>query len=117
MVDCTHLERRATNGKAAHETSAVPGKSAGALALPPLAACPLLLICHKALTNGHETHFVAAGGQVKSMTSWLAFMFFGSSRERILGIKLPPPNLQPGYEEQAKRFIDSVADRVFAAAS
>ena len=40
-----------------------------------------------------KTHFVAAGGQVKSMTSWLGFMFLGEPRRHVLGIQLPKPNL------------------------
>ena len=62
-----------------------------------------------------ETHFVAAGGQVESMLSWLLFMFFGGPRGHFLGIKLPAPNLEPGYEEQARSFADTVLDRVVGA--
>lgn len=58
-----------------------------------------------------ETHFVSAGGQVMSMVSWLTFMFFGGPKERLLGIKLPSPNLQPDFAEQARTFINGVADR------
>ena len=60
-----------------------------------------------------ETHFLAAGNQVMSMLSWLAFMFFGGPRGHFLGIPLPKPNLKPDYEEQAKTFVDAVADDVF----
>ncbi len=57
-----------------------------------------------------KTHFVVAGGQVKSMLSWLGYMKHGGPQERVLGMKMPPPNLQPGYVEQAHRFIDEVVD-------
>ena len=59
-----------------------------------------------------ETHFVAAGNQVMSMTSWLAYMFFGGPRGHFLGIPLPKPNLQPGYEEQTRGFADRLVDGV-----
>lgn len=59
-----------------------------------------------------ETHFLAAGGQVRSMLSWLSFMFFGGPRGHFLGIPLPPPNLKPDFEEQAKSFADSLVESV-----
>ncbi len=59
-----------------------------------------------------KTHFVAAGGQVKSMLSWLGYMKHGEPRERVMGLKMPPPNLQPDFEEQAKTFADGLVDRV-----
>ena len=55
-----------------------------------------------------ETHFTADGGQVRSMLSWLAYMKSGQPRERILGVKMPKPNLRPGFEQQARTFIDRV---------
>jgi flavodoxin len=59
-----------------------------------------------------NTHFVAAGGQVKSMLSWLGYMRHGEPQERAMGMKMPPPNLKPDYEEQARSFIAAVVDRV-----
>ena len=61
-----------------------------------------------------ETHFVAAGGQVKSMLSWLGYMKSGQPQERVFGMKMPAPNLQPGFEEQGRSFINRVADRALA---
>ncbi len=58
-----------------------------------------------------KTHFVAAGGQVKSMLSWLGYLKHGEPQERVMGLKMPPPNLKPDYEEQARSFIDSVIDQ------
>ena len=60
-----------------------------------------------------QTHFLAAGGQVKSMLSWLAYMKHGEAQERAFGLKMPPPNLKPDFETQAKRFIEELGDRVF----
>lgn len=59
-----------------------------------------------------KTHFVVAGGQVKSMLSWLGYMKHGEPQERVLGLKMPPPNLKPDFEEQARSFADAVLDRV-----
>jgi flavodoxin len=59
-----------------------------------------------------KTHFVAAGGQVKSMLSWLGYMKHGEPQERVMGLKMPAPNLQPDFEEQAKAFADGLVDRV-----
>jgi menaquinone-dependent protoporphyrinogen IX oxidase len=59
-----------------------------------------------------QTHFVAAGGQVKSMMSWLGYMKQGEPQNRSLGLTLPPPNLRPDFEEQAKTFADGLVDRV-----
>lgn len=53
-----------------------------------------------------KTHFVVAGGQVKSMLSWLGYMKHGEPQQRVMGLKMPPPNLQPGFEDQAKTFVD-----------
>ena len=52
---------------------------------------------------------------VESMLSWLLFMFFGGPRGHFLGIKLPAPNLKPGYEEQARSFADTLLDCVVGA--
>ena len=59
-----------------------------------------------------KTHFVVAGGQVKSMLSWLGYMKHGEPQARVFGLKMPPPNLKPDYEEQARGFVDGVLDRV-----
>jgi menaquinone-dependent protoporphyrinogen IX oxidase len=56
-----------------------------------------------------ETHFTADGGQVTSMLSWLAYMKRGEPRERILGVKMPKPNLKPDFEQQARDFVTRIA--------
>ena len=55
-----------------------------------------------------QAHFVAAGGQVKSMLSWLGYMKHAAPQERSLGLKLPPPNLRPDFEDQAQTFADGL---------
>ena len=59
-----------------------------------------------------KTHFVSAGGQVKSMMSWPGYTKHGEPLKRSMGLKLPPPNLQPDFDEQAKNFADGLVDRV-----
>src|SRR3954454_2686389 len=59
-----------------------------------------------------KAHFVSAGGQVKSMLSWLGYMRHGEPKQRSLGLKLPPPNLRSDFEEQASTFADGLLDRV-----
>lgn len=63
-----------------------------------------------------RTHFVVAGGQVKSMLAWLGYMKHGEPQERVMGMTMPPPNLKPDFEEQARSFVDVVADRVLGPA-
>ena len=46
------------------------------------------------------------------MLSWLAYMKHAEARKRVFGMTMPPPNLQPGYEEQARSFIIGVVDRI-----
>lgn len=60
-----------------------------------------------------ETHFVAKGNQVQSMLSWLSFMFGFTYFNRML--RLPPTNLQPGFETQARQFAERLADRALGA--
>ena len=60
-----------------------------------------------------KTHFVVAGGQVKSMLSWLGYMKHGEPQERVMGLKMPSPYLKPDFEEQARSFIDGLVDDVF----
>jgi flavodoxin len=53
-----------------------------------------------------KTHFVVAGGQVKSMLAWLGYMKHGEPQDRVMGLKMPAPNLRPDFEEQASAFVD-----------
>ena len=59
-----------------------------------------------------ETHFLAAGNQVKSMMSWLSYMRSGEMKERWFGVKIPPTNLKPDFEEQAREFANRLLDLV-----
>jgi len=64
-----------------------------------------------------KTHFVAAGGQVKSMLSWLGYMKRGEPRESVMGVQMPAPNLQPDFTAQARAFADALVDRVLRPAT
>ena len=59
-----------------------------------------------------KTHFVSAGGQVKSMLAWFAYMKHGEPQESVMGLKMYPPNLKPDFEEQAKSFARELAANV-----
>ena len=59
-----------------------------------------------------KTHFVSAGGQVKSMLGWLGYMKHGEPQERVFMLKMYPPNLKADFEEQAKTFVDGLLDDV-----
>jgi flavodoxin len=61
------------------------------------------------------THFVALGNQVQSMLSWLGFMSGFTYFDRVL--HLPPTNLRPGFEAQAERFAERLAERAFGPAT
>ena len=61
-----------------------------------------------------EIHFLAAGNQVKSMLSWLSYMRSGEIKEKAWGLKVPPTNLQPGFEQEAQQFAHALADRVLS---
>ena len=62
-----------------------------------------------------ETHFVAKGNQVQSMLSWLSFMSGFTYLNKVL--RLPPTNLQPGFESQARLFAERLADRALGPAA
>jgi hypothetical protein len=57
-------------------------------------------------------HLSFAGGQVRSLLSLISYFGKGEDRERYLGVKIPPTNLQPNYREQARAFANGLADRV-----
>jgi hypothetical protein len=55
-------------------------------------------------------HFIAAGGSVGSMLALMGYLGTGAVQERYLGVKLPPPNLQPSYAGEAQSFAGEMAD-------
>jgi hypothetical protein len=57
-------------------------------------------------------HFAFDGGQVRSLLSLISYLGTGESRERYLGVRIPPANLKPGYVAQAAAFANALADRL-----
>jgi hypothetical protein len=57
-------------------------------------------------------HFAYQGGQVRSLLSLLSYLGSGKYRDRYLGIKIPPTNLQDYHLEAARKFAGQLADRV-----
>jgi hypothetical protein len=59
-------------------------------------------------------HFVFAGGEVRSFLSLVSYLGTGENRGRYLGVKIPPSNLQPGYDDAARTFAGRLTDRLAA---
>jgi flavodoxin len=60
------------------------------------------------------TKFTYEGGQIRSLLALLSYFGKGEMRERSLGIKIPPTNLKPGFEDQAAAFANKLADSLHA---
>jgi hypothetical protein len=39
-------------------------------------------------------------------------MKHGEPQDRSMGLRLPPPNLKPDFDQQAKSFANGLADKV-----
>jgi hypothetical protein len=61
-------------------------------------------------------HFRYQGGQVRSLLSLLSYLGSGKYRERYLGVKIPPTNIQDYHLEAARKFADGLGDRLLASA-
>jgi hypothetical protein len=57
-------------------------------------------------------HFTYKGGQVRSLLALLSYFGKGENVPRYLGVKIPPTNLQPEYEEATRSFAEGLASRV-----
>jgi menaquinone-dependent protoporphyrinogen IX oxidase len=57
-------------------------------------------------------HFTFAGGQIRSLLSLVSYLDKGEDRKRFLGIRIPPSNLKPDFEAQAREFAGGLADRL-----
>jgi hypothetical protein len=57
-------------------------------------------------------HFRYQGGQIRSLLSLLSYLGTGEYRERYLGVKIPPTNIQEYHLEAARTFAGALADRV-----
>jgi hypothetical protein len=61
-------------------------------------------------------HFTYLGGQVRSLLSLISYLGSGEYRDRYLGLKIPPTNLQPEHLDQAREFAAELANGVAPAA-
>jgi hypothetical protein len=60
-------------------------------------------------------HFSYEGGQVRSLLSLCSYLGSGKYRDRYLGIKIPPTNIQEYHLEAARAFANKLADRFLVA--
>jgi menaquinone-dependent protoporphyrinogen IX oxidase len=59
-------------------------------------------------------HFRYQGGQVRSLLSLISYLGSGENRDRYLGVKIPPTNLQDYHLDAARKFADGLADHLLA---
>jgi len=64
-----------------------------------------------------EIHFTYPGDPLRSMLSLTSFLGSGEYRDRYLGIRIPPTNVQPEQLEQTRTFAAALADRLFGTAT
>ncbi len=57
-------------------------------------------------------HFRYQGGQVRSLASLLSYLGSGEYRERYLGVKIPPTNIQDYQLKEARTFASGLAARL-----
>ena len=57
-------------------------------------------------------HFTFAGGQVRSLVALVSYLRTGKMRARLLGVKIPPTNLQPEQILAARSFAHGLANQL-----
>jgi menaquinone-dependent protoporphyrinogen IX oxidase len=57
-------------------------------------------------------HFRYQGGQVRSLLSLISYLGSGKYRERYLGVKIPPTNLQEHHLAEARAFAGRLAEQI-----
>jgi menaquinone-dependent protoporphyrinogen IX oxidase len=60
-----------------------------------------------------EIHFTYPGDTVRSMLSLTSYLGSGVYREKYLGVRIPPTNVQPQQLDQAREFAAGLAHRLF----
>ncbi len=58
-------------------------------------------------------HFTYPGDQLRSMLSLTSYLATGQYRDRYLGVRIPPTNVQPDQLEQTRKFASDLANRLF----
>ncbi len=85
-----------------------------------------IVVCHRYWKNNLATvralgikkggkfvdgiHFIAAGGPIGSMLALMSYFKTGVIKDRYLGVKIPPANLQPSYVGECQAFAGELAD-------
>jgi menaquinone-dependent protoporphyrinogen IX oxidase len=64
-----------------------------------------------------EIHFTYPGDSLRSMLSLTSYLGSGEYRQKYLGIRIPPTNVQPEQLAQTRTFAARLADRLFARGS
>jgi menaquinone-dependent protoporphyrinogen IX oxidase len=64
-----------------------------------------------------EIHFTYPGDSLRSMLSLTSYLGSGEYRQKYLGLRIPPTNVQPEQLEQTRKFATGLADRLFAKGS
>ena len=59
-----------------------------------------------------EIHFTYPGDSLRSMLSLTSYLGSGEYRQRYLGLRIPPTNVQPEQLEQTRTFAGRLADRL-----
>jgi menaquinone-dependent protoporphyrinogen IX oxidase len=59
-----------------------------------------------------EIHFTYPGDPLRSMLSLTSYLGSGEYRDRYLGVRIPPTNVQPEQLEQTRKFAAGLANRV-----
>ena len=97
-----------------------PGRKAlrGLCGLPPVLEHQLEEVRTLGTSQGGEyldgIRFTYEGGQIRSLLSLLSYFGKGEMRERSFGIKIPPTNLKPDFDEPAHAFANELADKLGA---
>ena len=60
-------------------------------------------------------HFRYLGGQIRSLLSLCSYLGSGEYRQRYLGVKIPPTNLQDHHLSEARDFANRLADTLVGA--
>ena len=61
-------------------------------------------------------HFTYPGDQVRSMLSLTSYLGSGEYRDRYLGVRIPPTNVQPQQLKEAQEFATELVDQLFGEA-
>jgi flavodoxin len=69
-------------------------------------------LCGAEFTDGIK--FTYQGGQVRSLLSLLSYLGKGDIREKYMGVKIPPTNIQDFHLDQARQFGNQLATRLAA---